>query len=46
MFIIEEKRSDYTLLCHKSLTEHHIITTKARKVTKFGQNLKKKATSR
>ena len=42
MFIIEEKRSDYILLCHKSLTEHHIFTTKVRKVTKFGQILKNK----
>ena len=25
MFIIEEKRSDYILLCHKNLTEHHIL---------------------
>ena len=46
MFMIEEKRSDYILLCHKSLTEHHIFTTKARKVTKFGHILKKKASSR
>ena len=42
MFIKEEKRPDYILLCHKSLTKHHIVTTKARKVTKFGQILKKK----
>ena len=45
MFIIEEKRSDNILLCNKSLLEHHIFTTKARIVTKFGQILKKKATS-
>ena len=42
MFIIEEKRSDCILLWHKSLTEHHIFTTKARKDTKFRQILKKK----
>ena len=46
MFIKEEKRSDYILLWHKSLTKHHVVTTKARKVTKFGQIFKKKATSR
>ena len=40
MFFKEEKRSDYILLCHKSLTKNHIVTTKARKVTKFGQILK------
>ena len=42
MFIKEEKRPDYILLCHKSLTKHHIVTTKARKVPQFGQILKKK----
>ena len=42
MFIIEEKRSDYILLWHKRLTEHHIFTIKARKDTKFRQILKKK----
>ena len=42
MFIIEEKRSDYLLLCHKSLTEHHICAIKARKDTKLCQILKKK----
>ena len=42
MFIIEEKKSDYILLCHKSLTKHHIFVIKARKVAKFRQILKKK----
>ena len=46
MFIIEEKRSDYILLWHKRLTEHHIFTIKARKDTKFRQILKKKTASR
>ena len=46
MFIIEEKKTDYILLYDKSLVEHHIFTTKARKVTKFGQILRKKAKSR
>ena len=46
MFIKEEKRSDFILLCHKSLNEHHIFTIKARKVTKFRQILKRKAASR
>ena len=46
MFIIEENRSDYILLCHRSLTEHHIFTIKTKEVTKFRQILKKKATSR
>ena len=46
MFIIEKRRSDYILLCHKILTEHHIFTIKARKDTKFRQILKKKAASR
>ena len=43
MFIIEEMRSDNILLCHKSLTEHHIFTIKASKDTKFRQILKKKS---
>ena len=42
MFIIEEKSSDYIRLCHKSLTEHHVFTIKARKVTKLCQILKNK----
>ena len=46
MFIKEEKRSDFILLCYKSLNEHHIFTIKARKVTKFRQILKRKAASR
>ena len=33
MFIIEDKKSDFILFCHKSLTEKHIFTIKARKVT-------------
>ena len=42
MFIIEDKKSDYILLCHESLTEQHIFTIKARKITKFREILKKK----